>query len=205
MKNATSLRKQQDVCAVPCFAQDKVNAVRASLAQEEERLPELADFYRLLGNTTRLKILLALEKDLDRFALCLKRQERPPRNALVLVGPEGGFTAEETALLVDAGTIPASLGKGILRVETAALRRQQFSVHSGRDPGSPVPAIPSFLQKETALQIHGEGICGLVRHRSAPTPRAITPLPGAAGGILAPGRWETWPVTRSTWPSWAWI
>ena len=60
MKNATSLRKQKDVCAVPCFAQDKVNAVRASLAQEEERLPELADFYKLLGNTTRLKILLAL-------------------------------------------------------------------------------------------------------------------------------------------------
>lgn len=60
MKSATSLRQQQDVCNVPCFDRDKVNTVRASLAREEERLPELADFYKLLGNTTRLKILLAL-------------------------------------------------------------------------------------------------------------------------------------------------
>ena len=48
------------VCTVPCFDHDKVNSVRASLAKEEERLPELADFYRLLGSTTRLKVLLAL-------------------------------------------------------------------------------------------------------------------------------------------------
>lgn len=62
MKNTTSLRKHRDVCTVPCFDHDKVNAVRASLAREEERLPELADFYKLLGNTTRLKILLALSE-----------------------------------------------------------------------------------------------------------------------------------------------
>jgi len=56
-----SLRRLQDVvCNVPCFNQDKVRTIRVSLVREEERLPELADFYKLLGNTTRLKILLAL-------------------------------------------------------------------------------------------------------------------------------------------------
>ena len=60
MKSAASHRPHQDVCNVPCFDHDKVNAVRSSLAREEERLPALADFYKLLGNTTRLKILLAL-------------------------------------------------------------------------------------------------------------------------------------------------
>ncbi len=60
MGNTTPLRKQQDVCAIPCFDHDKVAAVQAALTEEEERLPELADFYKLLGNTTRLKILLAL-------------------------------------------------------------------------------------------------------------------------------------------------
>jgi ArsR family transcriptional regulator, lead/cadmium/zinc/bismuth-responsive transcriptional repressor len=60
MKKITTLKKQQDICAVPCFDQDKVNAVRTSLDKEKEQLPELADFYKLLGNTTRLKILLAL-------------------------------------------------------------------------------------------------------------------------------------------------
>jgi len=60
MKNTTSLRRNQDVCSVPCFDHEKVNAVRAKLNREEKRLPELADFYKMLGNTTRLKILFAL-------------------------------------------------------------------------------------------------------------------------------------------------
>lgn len=48
------------VCAVTCFEQEKVARIKADLAQEEQRLPELAELYKLLGNTTRLKILLAL-------------------------------------------------------------------------------------------------------------------------------------------------
>ena len=60
MKNPNTLKKQQDVCTIPCFEHDKVNAIRTALDKEQERLPELADFYKLLGNTTRLKILLTL-------------------------------------------------------------------------------------------------------------------------------------------------
>lgn len=48
------------MCNVTCFEQEKVARVKAGLAAEEERLPQLAEFYKLLGNTTRLKILLAL-------------------------------------------------------------------------------------------------------------------------------------------------
>jgi len=52
--------KQHDICAVPCFNQSKVEDIRISLEAQQERLSELADFYKLLGNNTRLKILLAL-------------------------------------------------------------------------------------------------------------------------------------------------
>ncbi|MFM7107103.1 MAG: RsmE family RNA methyltransferase [Planctomycetaceae bacterium] len=38
-----------------------------------------------------------------------------------LVGPEGGFTAEEIAAAVAAGAVRASLGPHVLRVETAAI------------------------------------------------------------------------------------
>ena len=41
--------------------------------------------------------------------------------AIVLVGPEGGFTAEERAAAVAAGFTPVSLGPYILRIETAAV------------------------------------------------------------------------------------
>ena len=60
MKNASALKKQRDVCTISCFEHDKVNAIRTALDKEQECLPDLADFYKLLGNTTRLKILLAL-------------------------------------------------------------------------------------------------------------------------------------------------
>jgi 16S rRNA (uracil1498-N3)-methyltransferase len=45
-----------------------------------------------------------------------------PGPALILTGPEGGFTDEERALIRAApGTVAVSLGPRILRAETAAL------------------------------------------------------------------------------------
>lgn len=40
---------------------------------------------------------------------------------LALIGPEGGFSAHEAALAKEAGFVPVSLGRRILRAETAAL------------------------------------------------------------------------------------
>jgi len=60
MKKATTSPKQTDSCKVPCFDHDKVGQIKAALAEEEQNLPQLAEFYKLLGNTTRLKILLAM-------------------------------------------------------------------------------------------------------------------------------------------------
>ena len=41
--------------------------------------------------------------------------------ALVLSGPEGGFSPAEEALAIEAGFAPQSLGARTLRAETAAL------------------------------------------------------------------------------------
>lgn len=48
------------MCDITCFEQEKVAAIKADLAKDEHLLPQLADLYKLLGNTMRLKILLAL-------------------------------------------------------------------------------------------------------------------------------------------------
>ncbi len=45
----------------------------------------------------------------------------PHKDALILIGPEGDFTAEEVGLAVENGFIPISLGESRLRTETAAL------------------------------------------------------------------------------------
>ena len=49
-----------------------------------------------------------------------------PRSVLVLIGPEGDFTPEEVSLASGAGFIPITLGKQVLRVETAAVAVVSF-------------------------------------------------------------------------------
>lgn len=46
---------------------------------------------------------------------------KPVKSILAFIGPEGGFTDEEKAMLQQAGCLPVSLGNNILRIETAAL------------------------------------------------------------------------------------
>lgn len=43
----------------------------------------------------------------------------PPRNAAVLIGPEGGFSDQEAEAARGAGFVPVSIGPRILRTETA--------------------------------------------------------------------------------------
>jgi 16S rRNA (uracil1498-N3)-methyltransferase len=45
----------------------------------------------------------------------------PVQNVILLIGPEGGFTPEEIALAMKAGFKAVSLGKRILRTETAGI------------------------------------------------------------------------------------
>jgi 16S rRNA (uracil1498-N3)-methyltransferase len=44
----------------------------------------------------------------------------PPQTLTLLVGPEGGWTADERAALISAGAQPVDLGPHVLRTETAA-------------------------------------------------------------------------------------
>ena len=45
----------------------------------------------------------------------------PAQNVILLIGPEGGFTPEEIALAMKAGFQAVSLGKRVLRTETAGI------------------------------------------------------------------------------------
>ena len=49
------------------------------------------------------------------------KQKRPPQSVGVWIGPEGDFTLDELKAIENSGAQPISLGKLILRVETAAV------------------------------------------------------------------------------------
>ncbi|MBQ8704069.1 MAG: 16S rRNA (uracil(1498)-N(3))-methyltransferase [Bacteroidales bacterium] len=66
-----------------------------------------------------LKLIAHCESDQPRVPLADALQ--PGRDAMVLIGPEGDFSAEEIALALEHGYQPVSLGPSRLRTETAAL------------------------------------------------------------------------------------
>jgi len=56
-------------------------------------------------------------------------QGNPPRRVAVLIGPEGGITDEEVQAASAAGWQPVTLGKRILRMETAAVVATALVLH----------------------------------------------------------------------------
>lgn len=54
-------KKQSDVCELFCYNKAKVNALKKSLPAAN-KLSKLAEIFKVLGDTTRAKILLSLSK-----------------------------------------------------------------------------------------------------------------------------------------------
>jgi len=59
--------------------------------------------------------------DSDAKPIAQMLSQPPPRDLLLLIGPEGGWTDAELELLRAANTTDVSLGSSILRIETAAI------------------------------------------------------------------------------------
>lgn len=96
---------------------------------ERHRLPVLRDAQTLeellltVEDEENLHVIVLAERREDMAPpLGQALQEIPPGKAILLVvGPEGGFSADEFSLLANAGWTFASLGPRILRAETAAV------------------------------------------------------------------------------------
>ena len=65
-----------------------------------------------------LKILFTLNEKTENIKKVLAKNNKCDK-ILIVVGPEGGFSKEEEDLLVNQGFISTSLGKNVLRAETA--------------------------------------------------------------------------------------
>jgi len=89
-------------------------------------LPELTvmsgGVSQLASETTAYDRRYLLWEAQDRLpALIDPVQAGAPGDSLFVIGPEGGFAHDEVETLMDAGFAPVSLGRRILRYETAAL------------------------------------------------------------------------------------
>jgi len=76
----------------------------------------------LLKNTPQNSLKMVLwEAEQDQSLKSVLRGLKEPRNLSVLIGPEGGFSPQEIDKAHKAGWISVSLGRRILRAETAGL------------------------------------------------------------------------------------
>ena len=109
--------------------QERWQKIAESAAQQSKRgmIPEI-------DNKIKLKEIINKISEYDRFIVAYEEEnENTLKNELknielkdgykigVLVGPEGGITKEEIELLKDAGAKIVTLGKRILRTETAPI------------------------------------------------------------------------------------
>jgi 16S rRNA (uracil1498-N3)-methyltransferase len=104
-------------------------AQNASLQSHRNSLPiiePLKEIKELLSNSDYFDLkliptLLGKRKSLKEILSNFKY-----KNILILIGPEGDFTAQELILAKQAGCIPVSLGELVLRVDTAAIAVLSF-------------------------------------------------------------------------------
>jgi 16S rRNA (uracil1498-N3)-methyltransferase len=78
-------------------------------------------FYELETSSTEPLIVLTTQPTRQDLKTWVDSQPKPPLSLGVLIGPEGGWTVSEEALLVDKGVALVSFGTSIMRADTASL------------------------------------------------------------------------------------
>lgn len=95
----------------------------ASEQSKRQIIPKVREMIDLDG-LSRVNYDLKLLCSVNELTLNIKKviQEHPKCDTLIIViGPEGGFTTQEEQKLIANGFISVSLGKRVLRTETASL------------------------------------------------------------------------------------
>lgn len=99
-------------------------ALEASQQSRRVHLPQIEPtvrFAEALQIDAMVKLLLDEASDAPAILECFPHQRSSADRVALLLGPEGGWTDEERLQAVGAGWLPCSLGRTILRAETAGL------------------------------------------------------------------------------------
>ncbi|MCW3101707.1 MAG: rRNA methyltransferase [Bacteroidetes bacterium] len=98
-----------------------IAAIKQSLKAYLPQIHEMSGFKKFISSTKELQMQKFIAHCHSREQLPHLKSRFTKGDALVLIGPEGDFSAEEVRLAVENGFIEISLGSSRLRTETAAL------------------------------------------------------------------------------------
>ncbi len=93
----------------------------ASEQSHRNIVPEIKNIINLkelINMNNDLKLICSLDTNTKPLSTYLNSN---PKDILVVIGPEGGFTKKEEEILINNKFMPTTLGKRVMRVETAAI------------------------------------------------------------------------------------
>lgn len=110
---------------------ERWHRVLISATKQSERawFPELCnarEFNTILSQLDKFSLCLLLSPHRDKKSnvqhiQTVLREEPRPDSVALFIGPEGGFSDQEVTGAIESGCIPVTLGRNILRTETAAI------------------------------------------------------------------------------------
>jgi len=106
--------------------------LRAARQCRRASLPELCDpvdFATALSAAGQAELRLLLYEGEASWSFAEELARTRCQSVALLVGPEGGFAAEEVALAEACGVLPVSLGPRLMRTETAAIVAAALAQH----------------------------------------------------------------------------
>jgi 16S rRNA (uracil1498-N3)-methyltransferase len=125
---------------------ERWQAIVLEAAQQSERStlpivdhPRPLDEWLEIEETDDSTKLLLWEREASRTLRDYLTTHAPDRRAALLVGPEGGFDPDEVELARGAGFVPVSVGRSILRAETAGVAALTILQYAWADLGGPQP------------------------------------------------------------------
>ncbi|MFH0917599.1 MAG: RsmE family RNA methyltransferase [Candidatus Omnitrophota bacterium] len=122
------LDKQKKIQRFQRWEKIAESAVKQSQRSKFVLIEPVTDFKDAIANRQDfdLKLIPTLEAERETLKNIFNQTTRQLKKIMVLIGPEGDFTLQEIALAKAAGFLPVSLGKQVLRVDTAAIAVVSF-------------------------------------------------------------------------------
>lgn len=122
------LDKQKKIQRFQRWEKIALSAVKQSQRTKFVVIKPVTDFKDLIANVQEfdLKLIPTLEAERKTLKNIFAQIPRQFKKIMVLIGPEGDFTPQEISLAKAAGFLPVTLGKQVLRVDTAALAVVSF-------------------------------------------------------------------------------
>jgi len=122
------LDKQKKLERLRRWEKISLNALKQSQRSKSVAIKPVSEFNDvvLAARNFDLKLIPTLEAERKTLKRAWDASSRKIKTVIVLIGPEGDFTPAEVALAKEAGFLPVDLGKGVLRVDTAAVAVVSF-------------------------------------------------------------------------------